>query len=48
MHRAVEQIKPETWPEAKNDRTETVLLWAHHEKAEFLGKDNNARKNRRQ
>ena len=38
----LEQIKPETSLEVKNDKTEAVLLWAHHEKAGFFEKDNNA------
>ena len=32
----------------QNNKTETVLLWAHHEKAGFFGKESNAGKNRRQ
>lgn len=37
-------IKPESSLEAKNDKTEVVLLGAHHEKAQFFEKDNNAEK----
>ena len=32
----------------KNEKAETVLLWAHCEKAQFFEKDNNAGKSRRQ
>lgn len=28
----------------KNDKTEALLCWVHHEKAGFVGKDNNAGK----
>ena len=31
-------------PAGKNDKTEAVLLRAHHEKARFFAKDNIARK----
>lgn len=41
----LEQIKFETTTlEAKNGKTEVFLLWAHHEKTRFLGKDSNAEK----
>lgn len=40
-----EQMKPETSREAKNDKTEAVLLWPQGEKkAGFFGKDNNSGK----
>ena len=42
----LEQIKPETSLQA-NDKIEVVLLWAHHEKTVFFGKDNDAWKNRK-
>lgn len=32
--------------EAKNNKTEAILLRAHHEKAKVFGKDNNTGKNR--
>lgn len=41
------QVGPET-AGGKTDKTEAVLCWAHHEKAGFLGKDNNAGTNGRQ
>lgn len=31
----------------KNNKTEAILLLAHHEKERFFGKDNNAGENRR-
>ena len=44
----LEQINPELSLEAKNDKTEVVLLWVYQEKAAFFGKDDNVGKNRRQ
>ena len=34
----------QTWTVSggKSDEVEAVLLWAHHEKARFSGKDNNS------
>ena len=43
----LEQTKPELSLESKMIK-QAVLLWAHHEKAGFFGKDNNAGKSRRQ
>lgn len=38
-----EQLKPE-YP-GDNDKTEDLLLQTHYERAVFLGKNNNAKKN---
>lgn len=42
-----EKIKSEILLRGKNDKTKAAVLQAHHEKTGFLGKDNNARKNRK-
>ena len=44
-----EQVGPRsnqatTFSGGKNDETVAVLLWAHHKKAGFSGKDNNIKK----
>lgn len=44
----LKQIKPEILLEAKDDKIEVVLFWAHYEKARFFPKDNNAGKDRKQ
>ena len=41
---ALDLVKPELPLEAKNDKTEAVLIWVYHEKARIAGGDNNARK----
>ena len=38
------QIKPKLSLEAQIVETEVALLWAHHEKTGFSGKDNNSGK----
>lgn len=40
--------KPKTLLEAKMKKTESFLLWAHHEKKEFFGKDSHVGKSKRQ
>lgn len=44
----MEQSKAKTLLKAKMKKTEAVLLQAHDEKTPSFGKDNNAKKNRRQ
>lgn len=41
-----EQMKPEASLKATDEKTEAVLLWAHHEKAVVFEKDNSAERNR--
>lgn len=43
----LEQIKPEAQLQAKMTKKSCLFLWAHHEKAGFSGKDNNAGENRK-
>ena len=45
--KVLEQIQLETLLEAEITKLKLFYLQAHHEKAEFFGKDNNAGRNRR-